>query len=751
MAAMILPGITGAPTAHAAAHDGAQVAGGVSGSGSVSLQQSTSEASASVPAAPRHSNIGSHGIIKGPGGSSTGRGDVLVRRSLKTRLPNAVPISARRKAEVEKPPPTDSPFLNSVIATYEDIAHGFDYHVKGAKRDTLIVLLATALIIPIAKQQGISPILGFLVAGLLLGPNGLSVVSDVKATEVLGELGIEFFLFEMGLELSLARLVAMKKDVFGLGMAQFGLTAAGVALMAKLVGQPANVMIVVGGGIALSSSAFVLQLLKDRDDMGTRYGKACFGILLFQDLAVVPLLVAIPLLAGTGGSALVAIGNAAFKAALALGIIAFIGRHVLNRLFRLVAMAKSQEAFIAVILLTVLAMSSLTEGLGLSNTLGAFLAGVLLSETKYSYQVEVDIAPFRALLLGLFFMTVGFEIDVGLVLTQAPLVGSMVLGLLAFKAAIITTIALAYGLSLANAQQSGLLLSQSGEFAFVAFGMANSLGILAPEMTKLLMTTVAISMATTPALSSLSAWVADQIEEKMGFSHYLGQDQESEQIKKTEEFVVVCGYGRIGRMVCDLLDKKFIPYVAFENNPDKAIEARNRGLPCFFGDVTRPEVLKNFNVGNAKAVICTLSDIKGANKAVISIRREYPDIPVFARAKNPQHQKRLQGTLDVVAMVPTLPEDSILVSLPFGGAVLRSLGLPSDEVNVLLEETRKKALIQTGMEEEEEKSMLGQLGFDTVEEEEFVDVEITPPGLGDYGAPSADDVTNIHTKAAGSV
>ncbi|KAG5185932.1 Sodium/hydrogen exchanger family-domain-containing protein [Tribonema minus] len=571
--------------------------------------------------------------------------------------------------------------------------------------------MAVALVIPLCKRAGQSPILGFLATGTLLGPNGLRLIADVKATEVLGELGIVFFLFEMGLELSIQRLAAMKKDVFGLGLAQFFLTALGVAAVASRAGLGAPALVVIGGGIALSSSAFVLQLLKDRDDMGTRYGRASFGILLLQDLAVVPLLVAIPLLAGTGGSMAKALTSAAAKACIALGTIAFLGQNVLDRLFFLVARAKSQEAFLAVILLTVMSMSSLTEGLGLSNTLGAFLAGVLLSETKYRYQVEADIAPFRGMLLGLFFMTVGFEIDLGLVASNLPMVGSLVVGLLALKAAITTLVCLTMGLSLANAQQTGLLLSQGGEFAFVAFGMAERLGILSPGLTKLLLTTVAISMAATPALSSMSARLAARIEGKMGFSHYVGIDSESAEIKEREGFVVVCGYGRIGRLVCDLLDKKFIPYVAFEADPQKAMEARQRGLPVFYGDVTRPEVLRSFNVGKAQALISTISDIRTANKAVVNIRREFPDLPVFARAKDAQHQKRLQGTLNVTAMVPVLPEDSIMVSLPFGGAFLRSLGLSQEEVNVLVEDTRKKYLISRGLEEEETENIMSQLSL----------------------------------------
>ncbi|CAM9157281.1 unnamed protein product [Discosporangium mesarthrocarpum] len=606
----------------------------------------------------------------------------------------------------------------SAVESASQIASEFGGHLKGAKRDLLVILLANALIIPICTRVKLSPILGFLASGILLGPNGLSILQDVKAMEVLGEMGIVFFLFEMGLELSLSRLKAMKRDVFGLGLVQFLLTSAGVAGVASLAGLSAPQLVVIGGGVALSSSAFVLQLLRDRDDLGTRYGRACFGILLFQDLAVVPLLVAIPLLAGGGGGIAAALSSAAIKAAIALSIIAFIGKNVLDRFFLLVAKSKSQEAFLAVILLTVLALSSVTEGLGLSGTLGAFLAGTLLSETKYTPQVEADIAPFRALLLGLFFMTVGFEINLGLIFSNLPLVASLVSGLLALKAATIALICLGFGLSLANAQQTGLLLSQGGEFAFVAFGMAERLGILEPALCKVLLTTVAITMATTPMLSSFSAWVADQIEERMGFSHYVGTDKESGEIRKREEFVVVCGYGRIGRLVCDLLDRKFISYVAFDNNPQRAMEARNRGLPVFYGDVARPEVLNTFNVGKAKAVICTLSEVKGTNKAVVNLRREFPDLAIFARAKDAKHQKRLSSIMNVVSMVPMLPEDSIMVSLPFGGAVLRSLGLSPEEVNILLEDTRKKFIKEKGLEDYEEENIFSQLGIKMKEKEE---------------------------------
>jgi len=605
--------------------------------------------------------------------------------------------------------------------TFKDAISDLNKYMKGPKSDTLFLLFATALITPLCKMAGTSPILGFLASGMLLGPNGFGVISGIHTTETLAELGIVFFLFEMGIELSVERLKSMKKDVFGLGLSQYTVTAVVLGLAAKFLGGlsgPASV--VVGGALSLSSSAFVLQLIKDKKELATRFGKASFGVLLLQDLAVVPLLVATPILAGNGSLA-GALGGAVVKAFMALSGIALAGRFALNPLFKTVAAANSQEAFLGVILLTVLGMSFLTEGLGLSNTLGAFLAGVLLSETKYRYQVEADIAPFRGILLGLFFVTVGFEIDVGLIMNNLPVVSAIVAGILGLKAGILTMLAKAFGLSNPNAVRTGLVLSQGGEFAFVAFGLAKSCGILDVATTKMLLTCVSLTMALTPFLDSMGGKIAKKLEEGNDFTHYMGQDDEALEITAESSdsgFVVVVGYGIVGKVVCDLLDKKFIKYVGMEKDPKKAIQARNKGLPVFFGDIGRPEVAEAFNVGKAKAVIVCIADKAECTRAVIALRRLYPDKAIFARAKDADHAKRLQSTLDVAAMVPILPEDNLLLTLPFGGAVLRSLGAPAEEVNYILAEQRRELLSGKELEKFEEETVLAQLGVEKREEED---------------------------------
>jgi monovalent cation:H+ antiporter-2, CPA2 family len=382
-----------------------------------------------------------------------------------------------------------------------------DYIFKGSKADTLLLLLITALNAPICKALQLSPILGFLSLGIFMGPNGKGLIRDVHMTEHLADIGIVFFLFEMGIHLSFNTLMSMRKTVFGLGGSQFGITALVVGLLAsRLFGMSTEASILIGGGLALSSSAFVLQLLKDKDQLSTEYGKSCFGVLLLQDLMVVPLLVLTPILAGGDGAG---IGGALTKAcvsiALALSVIGAFGKFALPLVVDKVVKANSQEALVGLVVLVVLGMSFLTEGLGLSNTLGAFLAGVMLAENPHVHKIEHEASPIRGILVGLFFFTVGFEIDLKLIGSKFGLIAGLVFGLLALKTAIAGYVAKLHGLDDATSQRVGLVLSQGGEFAFVAFRTARSYGILDEETTKLLLTVVSLTMAVTPVAEDFGA------------------------------------------------------------------------------------------------------------------------------------------------------------------------------------------------------------------------------------------------------
>jgi len=389
---------------------------------------------------------------------------------------------------------------------------GLISYMKGPKADTLLLLFTTALNAPLCRTIKTSPILGYLVLGLFFGPNGYSLIRDIHTTEMMADIGIIFFLFEMGLHLDFQTLMSMRRDVFGLGASQFIATAAIVAVICNMCfGLSMAAQIVIGGGLALSSSAFVLQLLKDKDQMNTTFGKSSFGVLLLQDLAVVPLIIVTPILAGGKGGLADALGSASIKAAIALTTIAVIGKFLLKPFFNAVANTKSQEAFVGAILSAVLGMSFLTEGLGLSNTLGAFLAGVLLSETEHRHHIETEIAPFRGILVGLFFFTVGFEIDLQLIGSKPGLVTALVLGISSLKAAIAFVVSLLFGLKKGTALRVGLILSQGGEFAFVAFRLARSCGILSDEITKLMLTCVSLTMGLTPFLDDFGAKKADAL------------------------------------------------------------------------------------------------------------------------------------------------------------------------------------------------------------------------------------------------
>eukprot|EP00578_Thalassiosira_sp_NH16_P021433 CAMPEP_0181103204 /NCGR_PEP_ID=MMETSP1071-20121207/14738_1 /TAXON_ID=35127 /ORGANISM="Thalassiosira sp., Strain NH16" /LENGTH=490 /DNA_ID=CAMNT_0023186257 /DNA_START=10 /DNA_END=1483 /DNA_ORIENTATION=- len=414
-----------------------------------------------------------------------------------------------RGGSVEEAAVTAASSSNMVSA----LLSGLTDYIKGTKSDTLSLLGTTALVAPICKRLGISNILGFLAAGMALGPNGIKggMIADIHRTELLADLGIVFFLFEMGLHIDFDTLMSMKNDVFGLGLAQVVLTAGSVAGIARLCGLSSAAAVVLGGGIALSSSAFVLQLLKDKQQLETRHGKSSLGVLIMQDLAVVPLLVVTPLLAG-GGDGMQGFASAGVAFLMALSALGVCAKFVFDPLFDLVVSAQNQESFVGLILGTVLGMSFLTEGLGLSNTLGSFVSGMILAASKHKEKIEAEISPFRGVLVGLFFFSVGFEIDLGLITSKFGLVASIVFGIMALKGIIITGLCRVFGLTVAESQRAGFLLSEVSEFAFVAFRMARSHGILDEDTTKLMLTAVSLTMALTPFAEELGARIASSLE-----------------------------------------------------------------------------------------------------------------------------------------------------------------------------------------------------------------------------------------------
>ncbi|XP_071696809.1 K(+) efflux antiporter 3, chloroplastic-like [Rutidosis leptorrhynchoides] len=583
--------------------------------------------------------------------------------------------------------------------------------------DTLTFLAVTVLVVPAFKFVKASPILGFFFAGVVLNQFGL--IRNLTDVKVLSEWGILFLLFEMGLELSLARLKALAKFAFGMGLTQVVLStlaftafelppngAIGTRILEFLFHSRSDLVnirsideaIVIGAALSLSSSAFVLQLLAEKGELPTRFGSATLGILLLQDIAVVPLLVILPVLESQNllvqESILPMLVKESLKALGGLGLLSFGGKFFLRRIFEAVAEARSSEAFVALCLLTVAGTSLITQKLGFSDTLGAFLAGALLAETNFRTQIEADIRPFRGLLLGLFFVTTGTSIDMQLLFREWPNVLSLLAGLIVIKTLIITAIGPRVGLSLQESVRIGLLLSQGGEFGFVVFSLANRLGVLPLELNKLLIIVVVLSMALTPLLNDLGRKASD----------FIGENVEEE--NKTSEVanfdatdpVVILGFGQMSQVLANFLSTPLAsgidgdagwPFVAFDLDPSVVKASRKLGFPIQYGDGSRAAVLQSAGISSPKAVMVMYEGRQRAVEAVERIRLAFPAVPIYARAQDIPHLLDLKeaGATDAIL-------ENAETSLQLGSKLLKGLGVMSDDVNFLSQLVRDSMELQ---------------------------------------------------------
>jgi len=548
-------------------------------------------------------------------------------------------------------------------------------------RDVLVILLAAVVVVSVFRRLRASAVLGYLVAGVLIGPHSLGLIRDVGATAILGQFGVVFLLFSIGLELSIERLVALRRYVFGLGAAQVVVTTLIFWAVLRALGLDGGAALIVGSGLALSSTAVVLQILVERRELGTPHGRVAFAVLLLQDLAVVPLLTLVPLLARREASVLSALGGAFLKAAAALIIILALGRLALRPLLRMVARDGTPELFTGIVLLVVLGVGWLTEQVGLSMALGAFLAGLLMAETEYRPQVEGDIQPFRGLLLALFFMTVGMGLNLPLLREQWLVLVGLLFALLLVKATILLVLSRAFGLSLAVAAAIALMLAQGSEFGFVLFSLAQQAGAVSAHSAQLAVLVVGLSMAGTPVLLTSSREVLRRLERPSDQPH----DALVADTGEMNEHVVIAGFGRVGQTLGLLLDSRFIRYVALDLNAELVAEARRRGLPVFYGDASRADVLKATGIERAQMAVSTLDDPEVASRAVYALRRLRTSMPIIARAHNVVECERLVRA-GASAAVPEIVEGS----LQLGGVLLRQLGESPERVNQLLEQFRQE-------------------------------------------------------------
>ncbi|MBN8511485.1 MAG: cation:proton antiporter [Rickettsiales bacterium] len=542
----------------------------------------------------------------------------------------------------------------------------------------VITLIATAVfVVAIFKKLNLSPVLGYLVAGAFIGDHGMKVV-NYEQTSFLGELGVVFLLFAIGLELSIERLVSMRKYVFGLGTMQVSITSIIIAAAIVLTTGDNKAAIIIAGGLALSSTAIVMQVINETKSQSMQVGRVSLSILLLQDFVVVPLLVIVPLLGGgaqSAGSLAYVLGNSMVKAVLALGIIFVAGRVLLRPLFSFITPdhTENSELPIAVTLLVVLSASWGTEHFGLSLALGAFVSGVLVAETDFRVRAEESIYPFKSLLLGLFFMSVGMKIDVMEMYNQVFNIITYSLALIVLKALIISALCILFGFNKGVAVHAGLLLSQGGEFAFILFGLGKDYGVLTEQESNLLLTVVTCSMALTPLLAMIGQRFADNIEKGLGRTpnqiiEYGARD--------LANHVIIAGFGKVGKMVARVLEAEGINYIALDVNEDVIKDEIANGLPVFKGDASQIGTLKAIGGERALTLVVTVNNEITVKKICKVAKGHFDNLDLIVRLKDLKTSNELYS-LGVNTIIPQDYE----TGLQLGSAVLKSVGVSEYEVS----------------------------------------------------------------------
>ena len=547
--------------------------------------------------------------------------------------------------------------------------------------ETVAFLLTVVVIVPSFKRINLSPILGYLIVGALIGPHSLGIVSDVEGVSHIAELGIVFLLFAIGLELSFERLREFKRLIFGLGAAQVVISAGVIGTTAYFWGNSAEASLIIGLCLALSSTAMVMQLLTERGEISTTHGRASFSVLLFQDLAVVPILILLPVLAAKGDDAIwLNLGSSVLKAVFAVGIIVLLGRLVFRRLFHIVANTRNVDVFTAMILLSVLATSLLTAYAGLSLTLGAFLAGLLLAETEFRHQIESEVLPFKGLLLGLFFMSVGMMLDFSLVFDKAGLLLLSLLGLIALKSIIGIALARYFGLPKQDALRVGLYLSEAGEFAFVLIGQAMTTYSLIPQDVGQFMVILAgLSMVLTPFFVFLAQTLSEKVaSDTQDLSMPENRDDE------LKDHVIIAGYGRVGQSVASILKQQSIAYMALDLDATSVRQCRESNEPVYYGDAARSDILEQAGAERAKVMLITLDEPIAAIRIVQVVKSQWPELTILVRAKDTGHSDELYAN-GADAVMP----ETIEASLQLAAMVLERVDVDNDSINTCLETIRR--------------------------------------------------------------
>ncbi|MBA3772708.1 MAG: cation:proton antiporter [Ramlibacter sp.] len=556
---------------------------------------------------------------------------------------------------------------------------------------TLLYLVAAVLGVVACRSLKLPPMLGYLVVGVAIGPNALALGDDPEALRHLGEFGVVFLMFVIGLEFNLPKLRAMRTHVFGLGLFQVVLTVVLITLGSLFLAVLApgfwrmewRTAVALSGAVAMSSTAIVVKLLSERLELESEHGKRVMGVLLFQDLAVVPLLVLIPALGSPPEQLLMALGIAALKAAALIALLLVGGQRAMRWWLTIVARRKSEELFVLNLLMVTLGLAWLTELAGLSLALGAFIAGMLISETEYKHQVETDIRPFHDVLLGLFFITIGMLLDWRLVAERWGLVLVLTTLPVLFKLGLVTVLARLLGASMGVSLRTGLYLAQAGEFGFVLLTLANENRLVPPALLNPILAGMVLSMLATPFIIMYS----NAIVMKLVASEWLQQSLQMTTIARksinANKHVIICGYGRCGQNLARILEREGIPYMALDLDPDRVRQAAAAGDSVVFGDAARLQALAAAGLARASAVVVTYLDVAGAVKVLANVRGHAPQVPVIVRTQDDRDLEKLQAA-GATEVVPEALEGSLMLA----SHALALVGVPMRRVLRIVQDQR---------------------------------------------------------------
>ncbi|GGY23437.1 monovalent cation:proton antiporter family protein [Pseudoduganella albidiflava] len=548
---------------------------------------------------------------------------------------------------------------------------------------TLLLLGSAVLGVVAFRMLHLPPMLGYLAVGILIGPNALGLAEESHATHALAEFGVVFLMFSIGLEFSLPKLKSMRSDVFGLGMAQVGLTIIATIAFGWVIARalPPSIHIswqaafALGGALAMSSTAIVVKMLTERLELESEHGRKIIGILLFQDIAVVPLLIMIPALAKDPDNLLVTLGWAALKAVLVLVLLLFFGQKLMRGWFTVVVKRRSQELFMLNLLLVTLGAAWITERAGLSMALGAFVAGMLISETEYKHQVEEDIKPFRDVLLGLFFITIGMLLNVRVVLDNWWLVLALLVFPVLLKFALIAGLAKLFGSSDGVSMRTGLALAQAGEFGFVLLNVAGGMELVDPFVIQVVLASMVLSMLAAPFLIEQSDKLVLKFSSNEWMMQSLNLTQIAARTMATQQHVIVAGFGRSGQSLATLLQEEGIAYHALDLDPTRVQEARSAGASVSYGDAARRESLVAAGIYRASALVITYASTPSALKVLHLVHEMAPTLPVIVRSHDDSDLDRLKAA-GAAEVVPELMEGSLMLA----SHALVMLGVPLRKV-----------------------------------------------------------------------